>query len=138
MTSYGILEQNNYSNDNMFSFTSLNTKILKKGDILYDQGENAKISYMILEGAVESVSILKENRESAEIRLLKKGQILGLIDIILESTYSRTMRAKTNCIFAEIEKDDIKNILKKESLVASIILKSLAITIENHCPGYWS
>ena len=138
MTDLNISEHNNCNNDNIHSFTSLNTKILLKDYKLYEYGESAKMSYMILEGEVESVSILKENQESSESRTLKKGEILGLIDIILERTYSRSVRAKTNCIFAEIEKDDIINILKKESLVASIILKSLAITIENHCPGYWS
>ena len=114
-------------------FASSNTKLFKKNQVIYKQEQKTSKIFVILDGIVESFS---SNKAKSNFTL-QKGSSLGLIDTILERPYSRNTIAKSNVSVAIIEKKIIHNILK-ENPIAAVLIKSLAIDIDNKFPEVWS
>ena len=114
-------------------FASSNTKLFKKNQVIYKQEQKTSKIFVILDGTVESFS----SNKSKSNFTLQKGSSLGLIDTILERPYSRNIIAKSNVSVAIIEKNMIHNILK-ENPIAAVLIKSLAIDIDNKFPEVWS
>ena len=114
-------------------FASSNTRLFKKNQVIYKQEQKTSKIFIILDGIVESFSSNKSNSNFT----LQKGSSLGLIDTILERPYSRNIIAKSNVSVAIIEKNIIHNILK-ENPIAAVLIKSLAIDIDNKFPEVWS
>ena len=114
-------------------FASSNTRLFKKNQVIYKQEQKTSKIFVILDGIVESFS---SNKAKSNFTL-QKGSSLGLIDTILERPYSRNIIAKSNVSVAIIEKRIIHNILK-ENPIAAVLIKSLAIDIDNKFPEVWS
>ena len=114
-------------------FASSNTRLFKKNQVIYEQEQKTSNIFVILDGTVESFS----SNKSKSNFTLQKGSSLGLIDTILERPYSRNIIAKSNVSVAIIEKNIIHNILK-ENPIAAVLIKSLAIDIDNKFPEVWS
>ena len=114
-------------------FASSSTKLFKKNQVIYKQEQMTSKIFVILDGIVESFSSNNSNSNFT----LQKGSSLGLIDTILERPYSRNIIAKSNVSVAIIEKNIIHNILK-ENPIAAVLIKSLAIDIDNKFPEVWS
>lgn len=114
-------------------FASSNTRLFKKNQVIYEQEQKTSKIFVILDGTVESFS----SNKSKSNFTLQKGSSLGLIDTILERPYSRNTIAKSNVSVAIIEKKIIHNILK-ENPIAAVLIKSLAIDIDNKFPEVWS
>ena len=91
--------------------------------------------YVILSGLIESVE--KKNKKNKDTFLLKKGSTLGLMDLLLNRNYSKLMVAKNTTILAVIKKNTIFNTIKPGDY-KSILLKSLAIDVDNKHPSTWS
>ena len=66
-----------------------------------------------------------------------KGSSLGLIDVILGRSFSRNIIAKSIVSVTVVDKKNLKNILK-ENPIAAVLIKSLAIDIDNKFPYLWS
>lgn len=114
-------------------FASSNTRLFKKNQVIYEQEQKTSNIFVILDGTVESFS----SNKSKSNFTLQKGSSLGLIDTILERPYSRNIIAKSNVSVAIIDKKIIHNILK-ENPIAAVLIKSLAIDIDNKFPEVWS
>ena len=114
-------------------FASSNTRLFKKNQVIYKQKQKTSKIFVILDGIVESFS----SNKSKSNFTLQKGSSLGLIDAILERPCSRNIIAKSNVSVAIIEKKIIHNILK-ENPIAAVLIKSLAIDIDNKFPEVWS
>ena len=131
-----ILSQNLVAkNTNSSYLKSYETKLFKKNSIVYKQGEKIEFVYIILNGEVES--IFKRNKALKENFILKKGSPLGLMDLILNRDYSKTMLTKKTSILALINKSCFSKLLKPFSC-ETILLKSLAIDIDNQKKNFWS
>ena len=113
--------------------SSKQTKLFKKNQIIYNQNDNVENIYWILDGIVNSINTnkIKENFT------LEKGNSLGLIDLILRRPFSRKMVAKSTVSLAVLEKEKIEKILNKNKLTA-VLIRSLAINIDNNYPNTWS
>ena len=122
-------------NSNSVYLKSYETKLFRKNSLIYKQGEKIEFVYIILNGEVES--IYKNNKELKENIILKKGSPLGLMDLILNRDYSKTMLTKKTSILALIKKSYFSKFLKPLSCEA-ILLKSLAIDIDNQKTNLWS
>ena len=88
-----------------------------------------------MNGEIES--ILEKNKISNSNIILKKGSSLGLMDLILNRNYSKTMLAKKTSVLALIKKKYFLDFIKPFKY-ESILLKSLAIDIDNQNKNYWS
>ncbi len=114
---------------------SYETQLYKKDSIIHSKGEKIDLIYIILNGSVES--ILDKNKTLCSNIILKKGSSLGLMDLILDRDYSKTMLTKKTSILALIKKKFFLDFLKPFKYEA-ILLKSLAIDIDNKHKNLWS
>ena len=116
-------------------FQSHETKFIKKNNIIYLKGKNIEFIYTILDGEVNS--FLDKNKNIKENIVLKKGSTLGLMDLIVNRNYSKTMIAKNDTVLALINKNYFLKLLKPLEC-ETILLKSLALDIDNQNKNIWS
>ena len=121
-------------NNNPFFASSKGTRFFNKNDLIYSSNENVSKLFIILNGEVESYTG-KNNKEN--IKVLKKGSVLGLMDLILSRKYSKNMTAKSKVSLAIIDKDELEKKLYSNSFQFSLI-KSLAIDVDKDKPNIWS
>lgn len=114
---------------------SKETVMIKKNDVVYYPDQKIENIYVILSGLIESVE--KKNKKNKDKFLLEKGSTLGLMDLLLNRNYSKLMVAKNTTILAVIKKNTIFNAIKPGDY-KSILLKSLAIDVDNKHPNTWS
>ena len=114
---------------------SYETQLYRKGSIIYSKGEKINFVYIILNGEIES--FLEKNKIVNSNLILKKGSSLGLMDFILNRNYSKTMRAKKTSVLALVKKNYFLDFLKPFKY-ESILLKTLAIDIDNKNKNLWS
>ena len=114
---------------------SYETKLYRKNSIIYSKGENINFIYIILNGEIES--FLEKNKTLSSNVILKKGSSLGLMDFILNRNYSKTMLAKKTSVLALVKKKYFLDFLKPFKC-ESILLKTLAIDIDNQNKNLWS
>ena len=114
---------------------SYETKLYRKNSIIYSKGKKVDFVYIILNGEIES--ILEKNKVFKSNIILKKGSSLGLIDLILNRDYSKTMLVKKTSVLALFKKKYFLDFLQPFKY-ESILLKSLAIDIDNQNKNYWS
>lgn len=113
---------------------SKETALFKKDQVIYKPNQNIKNIYIILSGDIYSAY---NNTTSEKNIFLKKGSILGLIDLMLNRSYSKLMIAKKPSVLAVINKKKILDLLKPNCF-KSILLKSLAIDVDTNNPNLWS
>ena len=113
---------------------SKETATFKKDQVIYKPNQNIKNIYIILSGDIYSAY---NNTTSEKNIFLKKGSILGLIDLMLNRSYSKLMIAKKPSVLAVINKKKILDLLKPNCF-KSILLKSLAIDVDTNNPNLWS
>ena len=114
---------------------SYETKLYRKGSTIYSKGEKINFIYIILNGEIES--FLEKNKTLNSNLILKKGSSLGLIDFMLNRNYSKTTLAKKTSVLALIKKNYFSDFLKPFKY-ESILLKTLAIDIDNQNKNLWS
>ena len=113
---------------------SKETALFKKNQVIYEPNQNIENIYIVLSGDIYSTH---NNIRSEKNIFLKKGSILGLIDLMLNRSYSKLMIAKKPSVLAVINKKKILDLLKPNCF-KSILLKSLAIDVDNNNPNLWS
>ena len=114
---------------------SYETQLYKKGSIIYSAGEKINFIYIILNGQIES--FLEKNKIVNSNLILKKGSSLGLMDFILNRNYSKTMRVKKTSVLALVKRKYFLNFLEPFKY-ESILLKTLALDIDNQNKNLWS
>ena len=114
---------------------SYETQLYRKGSIVYSKGERINFIYIILNGEIES--FLEINKTLNSNLILKKGSSLGLMDVMLNRNYSKTMFAKKTSVLALVKKSYFLDFLKPFKY-ESILLKTLAIDIDNQNKNLWS
>ena len=99
-------KEENFSNRSTY-LKSYATKLYKRDSIIYSKGKKVDFIYVVLDGEIES--ILEKNNVLSSNIILKKGSSLGLMDLILDRDYSKTMLAKKTSILALIKKSYFSN-----------------------------
>ena len=130
----GSLKIQNASNSPSY-LKSYETRLYRKGSVIYSVGEKVNFIYIILNGEIES--FLEKNKTVNSTLILKKGSSLGLMDFILNRNYSKTMLAKKTSVLALVKKDYFLDFLKPFKY-ESILLKTLAMDIDNQNKNLWS
>ena len=123
------------TNNNKPYLKSYETKLYRKGSIIYSKGEKINFVYIILDGEIKS--FLEKSKTVNTNLILKKGSSLGLMDFILNRNYSKTMLAKKTSVLALINKNFFLDFLKPFKYEA-ILLKTLAMDIDNQNKNLWS
>ena len=114
---------------------SYETQLYRKGSIIYSKGEKINFIYVIINGEIKS--FLEKNKALKSNVILKKGSSLGLMDLILNRNYSKTMLVQKTSVLALVEKKYLLDFLKPFKYEA-ILLKTLAMDIDNQNKNLWS
>lgn len=126
--------ENLYNSKTNFFASSKETKLFKKNEKIYEENQKVESIFIILDGSVKSKSSISSKKKN--ITLLK-GSTLGLIDAILERPFSRSMVANCTTSLAVICKKELQDVFNNNKY-SSLLLKSLAIDIDNKYPDIWS
>jgi hemolysin D len=96
--------------------------VLKKGDILFEEGDEAIFAYVLTEGIIEIIKTSKG--EQLVLGKIEQGTIFGEMAIIDGFPRSAAARAAADCKVQEIgHKDFIKYISKKPDAAFSIMTR---------------
>ena len=80
---------------------SKETALFKKDQVVYKPNQNIENIYIVLSGDIYSIHNYTKSEKNI---FLKKGSILGLIDLMLNRSYSKLMIAKKPSVLAVINK----------------------------------
>lgn len=96
---------------------------LKKGDILFKEGENSRAMYLIKSGVIRIFK--KKGESSIEIGTIHSGQILGELAFLDGQPRSASGEALTNCELVEISSSTFTLTLGKMPDWLKLLLKTI-------------
>ena len=101
------------------------SKFVKKGTVLFDEGENVNGVFCIKDGICK-VSKMSENGRNQIISLVKKGNLLGERSLISDEVSNLKAIALGDMEVCFIPKDEIIRDLEKNSNFSMGVLKTMA------------
>jgi CRP-like cAMP-binding protein len=105
-------------------------KRVKKGNVLFYQGEQGSTLYLIIKGKVKVVLIGESGKELV-LAILKKGDFLGEMSIIEDEVRSATAIALEPTVFLTIDKENFLSFLTKNPKAMLGVLKELSKRLRN-------
>ena len=102
---------------------------LKKGEVIFCEGEKMHGSYIVKSGAVK---LYKRSREGERqiLRVLKEGKIAGLCALRTKSNYGHTAETMEKSILCYLNKNKLDKLLSLNEDLSSKFLKVLADEID--------
>ncbi len=107
------------------SNTSVKKLKLKRGQIIYHQGDDPKELFLVDSGVIGLFHI-SENGKETFLRVFNKDCIFGHRSFFAESPYHATSIALTECEISVISKDACDEICAKEPGLLKMLTKSIA------------
>lgn len=105
-------------------------KKVKKGNVIFFQGEQGSTLYLIIKGRVKVVLIGESGKELV-LAILKKGDFLGEMSIIEDEVRSATAIALESTVLLAIDKENFLNFLMKDPRAMLGVLKELSKRLRN-------
>lgn len=106
------------------------SKTIKKGEVLFDEGEHINGVYCIKDGVCK-VSKMSDNGRDQIIHLIKKGDILGERSLINNEASNLKAIAVNDMEVCFIPKEEILRDLENNSNFSMDILKKMASSLKN-------
>ncbi len=106
------------------------TRIIKKGDILFDEGEHINGIFCISSGVCK-VSKMSPNGREQIIHLVNKGDFLGERSLISDEVANLKATAINDMEVCFIPRDEIINDLKQNPDFSYSVLKDMAMSLKN-------
>lgn len=104
---------------------SKTTKLVKKGEVLFDEGEKLKGVYCVKDG-VSKLSKLSANGKDQIVKLAAKGEVLGQRSVIAEESANLSAIAVSDMEVCFIPKDAIVHTLHKNPDFTFEVLRHMA------------
>lgn len=104
---------------------SKTTKIVKKGEVIFQEGEKLNGVYCVRSG-VSKLSKLSANGKDQIVKLATKGQVLGQRCVISEEVSNLSARAVDDMEVCFIPKDDVVHTLNTNPNFAVEVLRHMA------------
>ena len=98
--------------------------VLKKGDFVFEEGDEAVFAYVLIEGAIEIVQTIKG--EPQVLGKVEKGTVFGEMAIIDGFPRSASARAATECKVQEVGHKEFINYISKKPDAAFTIMTRLS------------
>lgn len=105
-------------------------KKVKKGNVIFFQGEQGSTLYLIIKGRVKVVLIGESGKELV-LAILKEGDFLGEMSIIEDEVRSATAIALESTVLLAIDKENFLNFLMKDPRAMLGVLKELSKRLRN-------
>lgn len=106
------------------------SKLIKKGEVLFREGEPINGVYCIKNGVCK-LSKLSENGKDQIVKLVVKGDLIGQRSLITEDTSNLTAIAVNEMEVSFIPKHEILHDLNKNTRFSIDMLKNMAIELKN-------
>ncbi len=106
------------------------TKFIKKGEVIFDEGEHVNGIYCVHEGVCK-VSKMSENGREQIIHLIKSGDLLGERNLISNECANLKSTAITDMEVCFIPRDEIMNHLNTNNDFTIDMLKHMASILKN-------
>ena len=90
---------------------------LKKGDIVYQEGDHSNFIYLILKGVVKNYK-MDENGKELITTLNKPDDFLGFTSLVDIAPYHESAEAMEEVELAGLSKNDLKEILEKSNKIS--------------------
>lgn len=112
----------------MSVFSGMKRRKLRKGDILYRQGDRGDTMFLLLEGLLNSSIHVQGSEEAAKVESIKAGSHFGEETVMLGTQRPSTLRAATESIVYEIAKEQMKEILVRRGDLLSMLNADIAVS----------
>ncbi len=110
----------------LLEFQSLFTwHTLKRGEILFRQGETGDTIYLIVNGRLE-LTVNKANGNREVVADLGRGEWVGEMAILLNETRTVTVTATRDCGLVSINRDGLNNIFKRHPNALMSVVETLS------------
>ncbi|MDP1724756.1 MAG: cyclic nucleotide-binding domain-containing protein [Alphaproteobacteria bacterium] len=103
--------------------------IFKKGDVIFNKGEEGQTIMIILEG--EANVVLPTQKHVEPIAIVKKGEIIGEIATLCNIPRTMTLIARTDSIFLSLTKELFLKLIREIPDLAVQIIHDLAKRLAN-------
>ena len=119
------------SKDELLRMSACKTsKIVKKGDIIFDEGEHLNGVYCIKDGVCK-VSKMSDNGRNQIISLVQKGNLLGERSLISDEVSNLKAVALNDMEICFIPKSEIIRDLEKNNTFTMSVLKDMATSLKS-------
>ncbi|GAA4817263.1 Crp/Fnr family transcriptional regulator [Litoribaculum gwangyangense] len=105
------------------------TKIIKKGEVIFDEGDMINGVYCIKDGICK-LSKLSKNGKDQIVKIVVKGDLLGQRSLVTEESSNLQAVALNDMEVCFIPKSEIVNDLQNNSKFSFDVLKSMAIDLK--------
>src|SRR4029453_10500097 len=82
---------------------NLSVKTAAKNEIVFDQGDDAKLVYLLLAGVAKLSYLLSNQERQTIVSLLPAGRFFGLDSLIPQTHYALRCEAFENCTMGPIK-----------------------------------
>ena len=105
--------------------------VLKKGEYVFEEGDEAIFAYVLTEGVIEIVAIIKG--EELVLGKVEKGTVFGEMAIIDGFPRSASARAANDCKVQEVDHKEFLNYISKKPDAAFQIMGRLSGFVSTCC-----
>ena len=104
---------------------------LKKGDILFNDGEDTKGIYLIRSGKIE-ISKLTADGWKQNLAILNPNQFFGELSVMEKRSHEATATAIDNTTLFLLPKEGFEKIEKEKTILALQITKKIALVLSKN------
>lgn len=104
-------------------------RVYKKGDVICKEKESSQYVYLLLRGKADIFKKIGEEWPGKPILKVQEGTIFGEMSLIGGNNSSSIVVGKDNTIVFELEKNKYKKLLKEDTEIAYMLLRTLITRI---------
>jgi len=95
-----------------------------KGEIIFDQGEEAQALHVVIAGRV--LVCRQGEPEAGKVRVIDAGDVFGEIALLENAPRALQARADEDCSLASLSRGDLESLIETHAVIASKLLLQLA------------
>jgi len=103
-------------------------RTFKKGEIIFNEGEEGKALYLLAEGEVEVVKTMKGWYKET-LAVFKKGRLFGELSFLSGRNHSALARATHDVKVYVLTKNQYDRLEKNDPVITQKIMKVIALTL---------
>ena len=103
-------------------------KTYKKGEIIFNEGDEGKALYVLAEGEVEVIKTMKGWYKET-LAIFKKGRLFGELSFLSGRDHSARARVTQDSKVYILTKDQYDRFEKSDPVIAQKIMKVIALTL---------
>ena len=103
-------------------------RTFKKGEIIFNEGEEGKALYLLIEGEVEVVKTMKGWYKET-LAVFKKGRLFGELSFLSGRNHSALARATQDVKVFVLTKNQYDRLEKNDPVITQKIMKVIALTL---------